>query len=353
MKNVLPIILLAFILLCPVVSNMAQKGAEQQKQTLSGSPRSPDDDNQAQSPNSSEEPSTSAQEAQKTGRSKVSIDPTSSRNDKGGAKSPANSGPGSPTNDLDVKVAPSNQQPLTEIYRVGPGDVLDVRLLNSTSSRSTLFTVFGAGLIDLPVAGGPISVAGMTPEEIQTHIAAELKRRAIEEGAQIAVGVRQYASHAVVVTGLVNNPGTKFLRREAVPLYVILAEAQLRPDAGRLFLMHSGSPGQNLDLSDPLTLNFNVVSGDVVTVSGRPQEFYYIAGRINYPGQKIFQPGITLLQAVLAAGGLVRQNDNSIEVSREGSEGRLITTRFNIKGIKSGKVEDPKLQPGDRIEVLH
>ena len=353
MKNVLSILLLALLFLCPVVSNRAQKSAEQQKPTLSGSARSSDDDNQTQSATSSEGPSTSAPASQKTGRSKVSIEPTSSRNDKGVAKSSADAGPASPTSDLDVKVAPSNQQPLTEIYRVGPGDVLDVRLLNSTSSRSTLFTVFGAGLIDLPVAGGPISVAGMTPEEIQTHIAAELKRRAIEEGAQIAVGVRQYASHAVVVTGLVNNPGTKFLRREAVPLYVILAEAQLRPDAGRLFLIHSGSPGQNLDLSDPLTLNINVVSGDVVTVSGRPQEFYYIAGRINYPGQKIFQPGITLLQAVLAAGGLVRQNDNSIEVSREGAEGRLITTRFNIKGIKSGKVEDPKLRPGDRIEVLH
>jgi protein involved in polysaccharide export with SLBB domain len=138
-----------------------------------------------------------------------------------------------------------------------------------------------------------------------------------------------------------------------VPLYVILAEALLRPDAARLLLMHSGSPGQTLDLSDPLALNINVVSGDVVTISGRPQEFYYIAGRINYPGQKIFQPGITLLQAVLAAGGLVRPNDNAIEVSREGVERRLITTRFNIKAIKLGKVEDPTLQPGDRIEVLH
>ena len=352
MKNVLSIILLALFLLCSVVSNVAQKSAGPKKPALSGSKRSSDDSRRSQNLGSSEAPSTSAPATQ-NGRSKVSIEPTASRNDKGVAKSASDEGPGSPTSDLDVKVSPSDQQALTEIYRVGLGDVLDVRLLNSTTSRSTLFTVFGGGLIDLPVAGGPISVAGMTPEEIQTRIAAELKRRAIEEGAQVAVGVRQYASHAVVITGLVNNGGTKFLRREAVPLYVILAEAQLRPEAGRLFLMHSGSPGQTLDLNDPLTLNLNVVSGDVVTVSGRPQEFYYIAGRINFPGQKTFQPGITLLQAVLAAGGLVRQNDNAVEVSREGAEGRLITTRFNIKGIKSGKVEDPKLQPGDRIEVLH
>jgi polysaccharide export outer membrane protein len=249
--------------------------------------------------------------------------------------------------------APDQRPPLTEIYRVGVGDVLDVRLLNSVTSRSTLFTVIGGGFIDLPVAGGPIAVAGLTLDEIQTRIATELKRRAVEEGAQVSVGVRQYASHTIVVTGLVNSPGSRFLRREAVPMYVILAEAQLRNDAGRVVIMRAGTQGQSLDLSDPLAQNINVISGDVIIISARPQEFYYIAGRINYPGQKPFQQGITLLQAILAAGGAARQSDNVIEISREGSEGRLVTTRFNIKEIKSGKTEDPKIQPGDRIEVRH
>ena len=115
--------------------------------------------------------------------------------------------------------------------------MLDIRLLNSSTPRSTLYTVIDGGFIDLPVAGGPIAVAGLTPDEIQTRIATELKRRAVEDGARVSVGVRQYASHAVVVTGLVNNPGNKFLRREAVPLYVIMAEAQARTDAGRVAVM--------------------------------------------------------------------------------------------------------------------
>jgi protein involved in polysaccharide export with SLBB domain len=246
----------------------------------------------------------------------------------------------------------TSSQQLTEIYRVGVGDVLDVRFLNSATSRSTLFTVINGGVIDLPVAGGSIAVAGLTADEIQARIASELKRRAVDEKAQLSVGVRQYASHSVVVTGLVVNPGTRFLRREAVPLYVVLAESQLRNDAGKIVIMRAGTAGQSLDLSDPKAMNVAVQSGDVINVSGRPQEFYYIAGRINYPGQKNFQPGITLLQAILAAGGTTRQNENIVEISREGSGGRLVTTRFNIKLIKAGTVEDPKLQPGDRIEVV-
>jgi protein involved in polysaccharide export with SLBB domain len=239
----------------------------------------------------------------------------------------------------------------TEIYRVGVGDVLDIRLLNSAYSKaSTLFTVVAGGVIDMPVAGGSISVAGLTPEEIQNIISAELKRRAVDEKAQVSVGVRQYVSHSVMVTGLVVNPGMRFLRREMVPLYVVLAESQLRNDGGRVVILRSGTPGQPHDLSDPATLNLTVQSGDVVTVTSRPQEFYYIGGHVSYPGQKVFQPGITLLQALLATSGNGKQA-NKVEISREGTDGRLVTTGYLIKQIKSGAVEDPKLQPGDRIEV--
>jgi protein involved in polysaccharide export with SLBB domain len=242
-------------------------------------------------------------------------------------------------------------RPLTEIYRVGTGDVLDIRLLNSANNKSTLFTVTNDGLIEMPLAGGVISVVGLTPEEIQARIAKELKRRAVEENAKVSVGVRQYLSHSVTVTGLVVSPGTRFLRREVVPLYVILAESQLRNDAGRVTILRSGITGQVNDLSDPATMNLDVQSGDVITITSRPQEFYYIGGRINYPGQKLFQPGITLLQAILAAGGAT-QRENRVEISRAGADGRLVTTRYSVKEIKSGAAEDPKLQPGDRVEVV-
>jgi len=241
-------------------------------------------------------------------------------------------------------------RPLTDIYRVGIGDILDIRLLNSASNRSTLYTVVENGVIDLPVAGGTVSVAGLTPEEIQNVIAAELTRRAVVEKAQVLVSVRQYLSHSVTVTGLVIHPGTLFLRREMVPLYVVLAESQLRNDGERVVIMRDGTPGEPHNLSNPDTLNLNVQAGDIITVSNRPQEFYYIGGRVNYPGQKQFQSGITLLQAILAAGGTTRQ-EIKVEISREGAGGKLVTFLYNLKQIKSGAVQDPKLAAGDRIEV--
>jgi protein involved in polysaccharide export with SLBB domain len=264
---------------------------------------------------------------------------------------PANSPAKDPSAAAPSKSEPSSGQPLTAVYRVGVGDILDIRLLNSTIPRSTLFTVMDGGLIDFPVAGGPIQVAGFTTEDIQSRVAAELKRRAVEINSLVSVSVRQFSSHAVIVTGLVASPGTRFLRREAIPLYVLLAEVQPRLDAGRITILRAGVEARTLDLSDSNALSTLIQQGDVLNVGPRPQEFYYIGGRVNYPGQKSFQSGITLLQALLAAGG-PSQNENNIDLSRESADGRLTTTRFTLKEIKSGKLLDPKLRPGDRIEVV-
>src|SRR5262249_1915773 len=142
----------------------------------------------------------------------------------------------------DTSAASVPEQQLTGIYRVGVGDVLDIRFPNSANNRSTLFTVVEYGMINLPVGGGLVSVAGRKPEEIQKAISAELKRRAVDENAKVSVGVRQYLSHSITVTGLVNVPGTRFLRRERVPLYVVLSESQLRNDPPPVILLRVALP---------------------------------------------------------------------------------------------------------------
>ncbi len=247
-------------------------------------------------------------------------------------------------------ITPDDLAP-TEIYKVGVGDVLDIRLVNSNTNRSTLYSVVEGGLIELPIASGPLLVAGLTTKDIQAKITVELRRLGFEDRGQVAVGVRQYASHTVSITGLVNSPGTMTLRREAVPLCVLLAEVHPRADAAPAAIMRAGAPTQVIDLSAPAALNSLVYPGDVINLTSQPQDFYFIGGRINYPGQRTYQPGLTLVQAILAAGG--SSQDGVVEVSRESSDGRLTSTKFNLKEIKSGKIRDPKLLPGDRVEVLH
>ncbi len=250
-------------------------------------------------------------------------------------------------------VPPSPIVPLTAIYRVGAGDVLDIRLLNQPQTQqSTLFTVMAGGLVEYPMAGPPLIVDGRTTDEIGALIAEELKRRAVYDQPQVLVSVREYTSHAVLVSGLAMDPGAKILRREAVPLYVIVAEAQPKPEAGRVVVM-SFADGltKSLDLDDDAGMSVLIYPGDVINFVTRPKEFLYIGGEINAPGQKDFHTGITLTQAVLAAGGVSRAGRNMIKVSRQNADGLLATTEYNLGEIEGGKVPDPTLRAGDRIEV--
>jgi protein involved in polysaccharide export with SLBB domain len=240
------------------------------------------------------------------------------------------------------------------IYRVGAGDILDIRLTGGMSKDFTLFTVLANGTIDYPLAGEPVIVTGLTTDEIGARLSAALKRRGIFDRAQFQISIRDFVSHNVMVSGLVEQPGQKVLRREAVPLYVVLADALPRPDAGRVVII-SRATGRTktLDLADSAALNELVSHGDVINVQPRPQEFFYIAGDVGAAGQKDYHTGMTLSQAILAAGGATRSGGKRtiVTVSRQGADGRLVPVDYVLQEIEDGKVPDPRIQPGDRIEV--
>jgi protein involved in polysaccharide export with SLBB domain len=242
----------------------------------------------------------------------------------------------------------------TALYRVGVGDILDIRLAGGMSRDSTLYTVMSTGMLDYPLAGEPINVVGMTTDEIGARLAAELKRRAVYDRAQFRINVREYASHTATVSGLVDLPGAKILRREAVPLYVVLSEANPRAEAGRaVIISRATGRSKTIDLSDSAALNELISHGDIINITARPQEFFYVGGQINAPGQKDFHPGMTLTQALLASGGVARDAGAKVKVtvSRQGADGRLVATEYLLNDIETGQIPDPRLQAGDRVEV--
>lgn len=245
----------------------------------------------------------------------------------------------------------AEEQPLTKIYRVGPNDVLDIRL-NDSGQQSTLYSVTATGLLEHPLLNEPMSVAGLTVEEIGTRIDEDLRKRAIIEDPKAVVGVRDYASHAVLVSGLVRDAGTKFLRREAIPLYVVVADAQPLPEAAKVSVVRNESNQiYEIDLNQAADMTFLVRSGDVVTLGPDTTQFVYIGGEIKFPGEKTFRRGLTLMQVILSAGG-VGPKAKIAEIARDDGQGFLVPTRFKLEEIASGKAMDPTLKPGDRISIL-
>jgi protein involved in polysaccharide export with SLBB domain len=239
----------------------------------------------------------------------------------------------------------------SQIYRVGIRDVLDIQLPESSGRESTLFTVLEGGVLEYPLINGPLVVAGMTTQEIAALLRKQLK---IFENPKVAVSVRDYASHSITITGFVAAPGTKMLRREAMPLYAILAEAQVLTEAATATITRRGNPPIVVDLRNANLSSTLVVSGDSIKVSGTPAsptEFFFVGGQITSPGQKPYHAGLTLTQAILASGG-TKAGAAKVRVSRQGVGGLLTTDEYNLRKIQSGKAVDPALQKGDRIEVI-
>lgn len=247
---------------------------------------------------------------------------------------------------------PAEEISLTKIYRVGPGDVLDVRINEVQPQQSTLFTVTPAGLLEHPLLADPLNVSTLTTEQIQAMIQDDLKKRAVIEQPTVTVGVRDYASHSILVSGLVKDSGTKFLRREAIPLYVVVADAQPLPEATKVTVMRNElNQIFEIDLTNVTQMNLLVRPGDVVNLQPNETQFIYIGGEVKDPGEKIFRRGLTLTQAIISAGGVTKKSKVA-QIGRDDGRGFLIKTSYKLKDIQSGKTIDPLVSAGDRITIL-
>jgi len=250
-----------------------------------------------------------------------------------------------------VAAAAPTEIPLTKIYRVGPADVLDIRVNDNAASQSTLFTITPAGFLEHPMLAEPLAAGGLTTDEISARFESELKRRALIEDPKVLIGVRDYASHTILVSGLVKESGPKILRREAIPLYVIVADAQPLPEAEHVTVVRNETNETfEADLAQANEMNLLVHSGDVVTLLAPVTQFIYLGGEVKLPGEKRYRRGLTLTQAINAAGG-VTTSGKEARVGRDDGNGFLVVTRFKLKEIESGKIPDPVVKPGDRITI--
>ena len=251
-----------------------------------------------------------------------------------------------------VKNASKKALAPTENYKVGIGDILFINLQNS-SKGATYFTVLNDGTIDYPLAGEMVSVAGLTTEEIEDALR---ERVTLYENPQISVKVREYSSHKITVLGLVEKTGERYIQREAVPLFVVRAEAVVQARASRVVIRRADASVETYSLKDEKSENTLIFPNDIIEFTNDGSQaskngFFFIGGEVGSVGQKDFYEGLTLTQAILASGGLKKESVKKVVIRRKNAEGLLVSTEYNLKLIKDGKVPDPVLEAGDTIEI--
>ena len=131
-----------------------------------------------------------------------------------------------------------------DTYKIGAGDVVFVNLKNAANS-SGYYTVKENGMIDFPLAGDKIVVTGHTATEVARMLATGIT---LFRNPQVEVRVRDYRSHKITVSGMVEQSGDINLQREAVPLYVICAQAGVDTKANKALVRRSG--GTQVEIFD-------------------------------------------------------------------------------------------------------
>jgi protein involved in polysaccharide export with SLBB domain len=139
------------------------------------------------------------------------------------------------------------------------------------------------------------------------------------------------------------------LKSEAIPLAIVVAEAQPLSEAARVTVVRNGDQILETDLNSTADTRLLVRPGDVVTLHPQMNAVIHVSGKVKFPGEKTYRFGLTLTQAIIMAGGPT-SNSSVAEIVRDGDE--AVRTRFDLKAIMAGKAADPLIKAGDRI-ILH
>jgi polysaccharide export outer membrane protein len=254
----------------------------------------------------------------------------------------ANSAPPAPVGGqpaAPASVAPSPQA-VDENYILGPGDTLEVDMLERTDFN-TKAKIGSDGMIQLPYIGS-IAASDRTPQQLSDQIRAALIKGGFFSRPILSVDVIAYASRYVTVLGAVTTPGLVPIDRAYHVSEILARVGGVREGAADYVIIRPAKgverhlPIKALATGD-LSEDPYVSPGD--TIFSPTAEVFYISGQVKAPGAYAIITGMTVRMAVGRGGGLTDL----------GSEHAIKITRG---GVRVGRVElDSKVEPGDVIVV--
>lgn len=251
-------------------------------------------------------------------------------------------------------------------YRIGPGDVLDIRVFNRPQlSREA--RVDSNGVIQMPLLEGDIRAACMTENELAKQIATLYKK--YQRNPYVNVFVKEYSSTPVAVIGAVEKPG-RFQLTRRVRLLELLAFAggPKEKAGGKIQIAHTGAislceaPGQASNgVFDFYTLkdamqgsreaNPYIEPGDIVSIPEADQA--YVVGNVFKPQAVQLKEPVTVSQAVAMAGGTLRATKlTAVRIVRPVGNGvSKQVIPVDLVAISKLTAQDVLLEPNDVVEV--
>ena len=275
-----------------------------------------------------------------------------------------------------------------EAYRVGPGDVLRVRV-DGKPKLSREVTVDAAGVFHHPQMGR-IRVAGLTLPQIDGSLGEKLAKRS-RQRPKLTTTVIQATHQSVNVLGEVRIPGLHPLQPDGTLMdilsraggptrsagWVVLvmkngvgADTQATSNGGAVPHSHRNENGAELTLPVRVDLEKLVLGeaggtlpighGDTVFVPEAGD--YFVYGDVQNPGQYRLRRDTTVIKAVTRAGGFTQYgSEEGLSIWRHHLHQEPCDGDLCLWGTAKREMNEPpqrfrvrlhdRLQPGDIVVV--
>ena len=254
-----------------------------------------------------------------------------------------------------------------ERYRIGPGDVLDIRVFNRPQLSREAVRVDSNGMIQMPLIETDIRAACLSENELAATIATLYKK--YQRNPYVNVFIKEYSSTPVAVIGSVEKPG-RFQLTRRVRLLELLAFAggPTEKAGGKIQIAHTGSISLCETVDSASTSGFDFYSlrdamqggrdanpfiqpGDIISIPEADQA--YVIGNVFKPPAVLLKDPVTVSQAVAMAGGTLRATRMSgVRIVRPVKGG---TTKdvimVDLTAINKQRAQDILLEPNDVVEV--
>jgi polysaccharide export outer membrane protein len=279
-----------------------------------------------------------------------------------------------------VQAGPAFGQDESAAYRVGPGDVVDIQVWREPD-LSGAYRIGPDGFLRHVLAGA-IPASGSDIESLTARLRESLERDYLRE-ARLSITLVESARHKVSALGGIARPGAYPLRHEMRVLDLIFAAGGLSENAtdSATLLRRIASQGEATSEPDlaqasqqefaidlaalinggDLSQNLFLTPGDVLLVASResavsaapPEGRVRVVGEVQRPGSYPLSDAPTVLDALLAAGGLSEYAAGNRGRLVRGEGSSRVETRIRLQDVAEGRedVTNVELQDGDIIVV--
>jgi len=246
-------------------------------------------------------------------------------------------------------------------FVLGPEDIVSISVWGNKELTSEM-PVRPDGTISFPLIGD-IMARGLTPAQLKKEVSTRL--RDFITDASVTVIVVEVNSINISVAGEVKDPGTYKINRPITLLHLFSMVKGFtdRADLRKSYLLRDGQK-MNIDIyalvrESDFSQNVQMKSNDLVFIQDNFESRINIMGEIENPQVITYQEGMTVMDAVLMAGGLTdiakpsatkiyRKNSGN---SGSGGDIKIVDVELDHVIFDGDLSKNTPLSPGDIVHV--